>query len=66
MPEFSVPDMHCDGCVRSITKAVQGAVPAATVEADLASHTVKVSTGATETIAEAMRDAGFSPELKAA
>lgn len=42
MIRFQVPDMHCGGCVRRVTKAVQSVDPAATVEADVPSREVRV------------------------
>jgi copper chaperone CopZ len=66
MTRFTVPDMTCDGCVRAITAAVKRVAPQAEVKADLSSKRVEVS-GDTpaETVAEAMRDAGFTPALAA-
>jgi copper chaperone len=67
MRQFTVPDMHCEGCVKSITAAVHRAVPGAAVEADLATHRVTVATEVdAEVLAEVMRDAGFTPEARAA
>ena len=61
MPDFVVSDMTCDGCVRAITKAVQGVDPAASVSADLVSKRVHVeSTAAPPALAEAIDEAGFS------
>jgi copper chaperone len=67
MRQFTVPDMHCEGCVKSITAAVQRAAPGAQVETDLATHRIAVATEVdAEVLAEAMRDAGFTPEARAA
>jgi copper chaperone len=41
---FSVGNMTCGGCVRSITKAIQMADPKATVTADLEARRVAVET----------------------
>lgn len=41
---FSVTNMTCDGCVRSITKAIQAADPKASVSADLEARRVVVET----------------------
>jgi copper chaperone len=61
MPDFVVSDMTCDGCVRAITKAVQGVDPAASVTADLASKRVQVqSAAAPKALADAIDEAGFS------
>jgi copper chaperone CopZ len=66
MPEFDVPDMVCDGCVRAITGAVQAAIPGSVVNVDLAAKRVRVTgTEAAEQAAAAMRDAGFTPTPRA-
>ena len=60
MVTFKVPDMHCEGCVRSLTGALRDVDAAATIEADLTSRVVRVgSTASPDALAEAMRDAGF-------
>ena len=41
---FSVTNMTCGGCVRSITKAIQMADPKASVSADLETRHVAVET----------------------
>lgn len=41
---FSVNNMTCGGCVRSITKAIQAADPKASVSADLETRHVAVET----------------------
>ena len=67
MAVFDVPDMHCDGCVKSITTAIRQAVPGADIRADLASHRVEITGAASpDAAAAAMRDAGFTPLLVAA
>ncbi len=67
MTAFSVPDMHCDGCVKAITSAIRGVSPEAKVVADLATKKVEVTaTASADVLAEAMRDAGFTPEALAA
>jgi copper chaperone len=60
---FEVNDMTCGHCVSTITKALKAADPAAKVHIDLASHRVQVeSTSAdAEELADAIRDAGYSP-----
>ncbi|MDE8344960.1 MAG: heavy-metal-associated domain-containing protein [Acidocella sp.] len=59
--QFTVPDMDCESCVRSITKAVHRVEPAAAVTADLATKLVMIggSGDAHEYIA-AIQDAGFT------
>jgi copper chaperone len=60
MLTFLVPEMHCDGCVRSLTKAAQALDPNATLAADMDSHRVTVTTSAAGgAVAEAFQDAGF-------
>ena len=60
MVTFKVPDMHCEGCVRSLTGALRDVDAAATIEADLTSRVVRVgSSASSDALAEAMRDAGF-------
>jgi copper chaperone len=57
---YLVKGMTCDGCVRAVTKAIERAVPGASVEVDLDSGKVTVSDGADPSaIAEAVDDAGF-------
>jgi copper chaperone len=66
MTEFTVSDMTCEGCVKAITAAVKRVAPQAEVKADLSSKRVEVSGDApAEALAEAMRDAGFTPALAA-
>lgn len=63
MLTFHIPDMHCDGCIRSLTKAVQAIDPSATLTADLESHRVNVSTTApAQSVSAAFEDAGFDVE----
>ncbi|PPQ37295.1 heavy-metal-associated domain-containing protein [Rhodopila globiformis] len=63
MSVFRVPDMHCDGCVRSVTGAVRDLDEKATVQADLQTRQVRVETTASdEAVAAAIREAGFTVE----
>lgn len=63
MLNFKVPDMHCDGCVAAVTKAVRALDPTASVAVDLATHTVNVTSAQpAKAIAAAIEDAGFSVE----
>ncbi len=58
---FSIPDMMCNGCVNSITRAVQAIDPKAQVAADLAAHMVEIESGQpAEKLAAAISDAGFT------
>lgn len=64
MSQFRVPDMHCDGCVRSVTKAIQSVDAGAVVTADLETKLVSVQSAASgEAIAAAIEDAGFTAEV---
>jgi copper chaperone len=63
MPDFHVPEMHCDGCVRAVTQAVRGVDPAARVDVDLAAKRVRVGSAApASALAAAIEDAGFGVE----
>ena len=67
MSVFSVPEMHCDGCIRSLTAAVRELDPDATVRADLEKQQVEVQAKAPDAaVADAMRNAGFDVEAVAA
>lgn len=61
MLEINVSDMTCGHCVASITKAVQGVAPGATVQTDLDSHRVSIE-GAPDhdAVITAITDAGFT------
>lgn len=57
-----VEDMTCGHCVKTITKAVEGAVPGAKVAADPATKLVKVTGAPDGSRVEALvRDAGYTP-----
>jgi copper chaperone len=63
MARFRIPDIHCDGCIRSLTGAVRDLDAQATLQADLTTKLVRVETTAgDDAVAEAMRDAGFTVE----
>lgn len=60
MSQFRVPEIHCDGCIRSLTGAVRDLDEKATLDADLATKLVSVHTIAGDAaVAEAFRGAGF-------
>lgn len=64
MIAFQVKDMTCGHCVATVTKAVQGMDAAAQVTIDLAAHQVAVeSAESAERIAQAIREAGYTPEI---
>lgn len=57
---YKVLGMSCDGCVKSVTKAIQLAIPGATVEVNLDAKEVSVEGGDdNETIQQAVEKAGF-------
>jgi copper chaperone len=63
MIAFEVNDMTCGHCVSTITKALKATDQDARVQIDLATHRVQVEPAAAdaEEIAEAIRDAGYTP-----
>ena len=66
MYQLQVDTMSCGHCVGAVTKAVQAIDPAAKVEVDLASKTVKIdSASALAPLKSAIADAGY-PILGAA
>lgn len=61
--QFTVPDMDCNGCVSSITKAVKRLDADASVTADLVTkHVVIGSNIEAHEIAHAIEGAGFTVE----
>lgn len=63
MIELKVEGMACEGCVKSVTKAVTAADPGATVEIDLASGVTRVSGSAPrERLVEVIEAAGYDVE----
>ncbi len=64
MTSFTVNDMSCGHCVRSITQAVQARDPAARVEVDLAQHRVDVDSATldAEHLRAVIAEAGYTPE----
>lgn len=62
MLSFQIPNMTCGHCVKAVTQAVHAADPAATVQADLATHEVKVETTASrESVVAQLAEAGYQP-----
>ena len=60
MYQLQVENMSCGHCVGSVAKAVQGIDPAAQVQIDLASKSVKVESSAPlGTISAAIVEAGY-------
>ena len=62
--KFNVPGMNCGHCTAAITKGIAVVDPNATVQTDLATHTVTVASerSATE-IAAAIKSAGYDSTL---
>ncbi len=58
---FTVPDMTCGHCEKTIRGALTEALPGADIGIDLSMHRVTV-TGDAATAEEAMREVGYSPE----
>ena len=56
---YVVNGMTCEGCSRSVTKAIETAIPGATVEVDLAAGRIAVTGGEASLVAQAVDDAGF-------
>jgi copper chaperone len=66
MYQFNVPDMTCGHCVSTVTKAVKGVDSRASVEISLAEKRVTVRSSLSEQeIAEAIKDAGYTPRFEA-
>jgi copper chaperone len=63
MIAFEVNDMTCGHCISTITKAVKAADKDAKVQIDLASHRVQVepATADADELADAIREAGYTP-----
>ena len=63
MIAFEVKDMTCGHCVSTITKALKAADKDAKVQIDLATHHVRVEpvSADAEELAEAIKDAGYTP-----
>jgi copper chaperone len=57
---LNVENMHCGGCVKSVTRAIKDVAPTAEVAADVARRTVEIRGVADMTaIIRALDDAGF-------
>ncbi|HEV2604434.1 MAG TPA: heavy-metal-associated domain-containing protein [Microvirga sp.] len=60
MHVFQIPTMTCGGCVKAVTRTLQGVDPQATVEAELARHEVRVRSSASEAaLKSALEKAGY-------
>jgi copper chaperone len=63
MLRFQIPNMTCGGCVRSVTKVLQGVDPNARIEADLSTHEVRVDSTADEgSLRALLAEAGYPAE----
>lgn len=59
-----IPDMHCGGCVASVTRILTALDPAATVTAELDGRIVQLTTtAAADAVLDALDDAGFPATL---
>ena len=62
--QFHIENMTCGGCVRGVTKAIQGVDPQAEITADPPTRLVQVNTRASrEQIETALNDAGFPAQM---
>ena len=63
MVAFQVSDMTCARCAGAITKALKATDKDAKVQIDLATHRVQVEpvSADAEELAEAIKDAGYTP-----
>lgn len=64
MVKIVVPDMNCNHCVGSIKKALMNVDGVTTVSADSNRKIVEVDGGEIDVVLSAIKDAGFSPEVK--
>lgn len=63
MATFRIPDMSCGHCASKITRALEGADKDAIVEVSIPNKVVTVVSSAPDSeLAEAIRQAGYSPE----
>ena len=60
--EFTLPDLSCGHCVKSVTAAAQSLDASAQVEADIASKQVRISSAQPrEALMAALTEAGYPP-----
>lgn len=58
--KFHVPDMSCRHCTATIEKAVKASDPAATIRADLPTHTAEIDTAlAPDVLGQVLAQAGY-------
>lgn len=66
MRRFDIPAMTCGHCVKTITQAVQSVDAAAQVQADLATHSIGVTSSASvASLSAAIVAAGYANTVKA-
>ncbi len=66
MQHFNVPDMTCGHCVQKVTQAVQSVDQAAQVQADLATHSIGVTSSASAaSLSAAIAAAGYANTTRA-
>ncbi|OFW36732.1 MAG: hypothetical protein A3J29_02170 [Acidobacteria bacterium RIFCSPLOWO2_12_FULL_67_14b] len=66
MMTFQLDRIHCEGCAKKITKAIQEAQPNARVEINIPARTVKVGgTSDRSKVAMAIKGAGYTIEAAA-
>ncbi len=59
-PVLNIDNMHCGGCVKSVTRAVKSVAPTVEVAADVAKRTVEIRGIADiKATLRALDDAGF-------
>ncbi len=64
MQKFSVPEMTCDHCRKTIEDALHQLDGKARVEVDLASHVIEVTTEAgTDQVLNTLKKAGYEASL---
>ena len=60
MVTLDIPKLHCDGCARTVTKAIQSVDPGATVTPDIPRHAAEVETVApVAEIIAVLEEAGY-------
>ena len=66
MIDLTISDMTCGGCVASITRVVKGLDPDASIDADVATRRVRItSLFDTEAVVAAIENAGYHPQVAA-
>lgn len=58
---LAIPDMECDGCVSAITRAIRSQDATAAVVADLAGHSVEITSALPpERLVAVIEEAGYT------